>query len=396
MTNPFDAGSSLTGYLYQLRYALLGSLLRLRKNPSLIVSIENLDDVAFENGNDLVEIVQTKHHVKRAANLTDASPDIWKTLRVWSSGIIADPSAITNVRYLVTTAKASPGSAASMLKETARDVLTAERLLSDVALSSGNQSLQASFTEYQKLTQQTRVDLLNSVTVLDLALNHQGITEELCDALFGIAPREKLELASEYLEGWWLRRVLKQLNSSQTSKIFGQEIDARLDGLREDFKADALPLLDQLLTATVDQDVYQNHVFVHQLKIIDVGSSRIATAVNNYYRAFEQRSRWMREDLLMVGDLDDYEAKLVEEWKMRFDEIFEDSGPAAAESEKKRLARQLYKWAELEASVPITPNRQELFITRGSFHILSDAQKIGWHPDFRPLLQRALAKATKT
>ena len=30
---------------------------------------------------------------------------------------------------------------------------------------------------------------------------------------------------------------------------------------------------------------------------------------------------------------------------------------------------------------------QEPFITRGSYHILSDKQKVGWHPEFQNRLK---------
>jgi len=112
--------------------------------------------------------------------------------------------------------------------------------------------------------------------------------------------------------------------------------------------------------------------------------------VNNYYRAFEQRSRWMREDLLLVGDIEDYEKRLVEEWELHFETMRENLGEDAAEKEKIRAARGIYDWIEREAHIPIRPRCQEPFITRGSYHILSDKQEVGWHPEFRARLERLL------
>ena len=75
------------GYLYQIRYALLDSLRRLRDYEDFRVSLEKLDDVQFEPEGRPIELLQTKHHIRRTASLTDSSPDLWHTIRVWASAI---------------------------------------------------------------------------------------------------------------------------------------------------------------------------------------------------------------------------------------------------------------------------------------------------------------------
>jgi hypothetical protein len=182
-----------------------------------------------------------------------------------------------------------------------------------------------------------------------------------------------------------------QTSVSQTNKeAYASFLNLTPELLREEFKSDALPIHDDLVTATVDHELYQNYTFVHQLKMIEVGSRRISFAVNNYYRAFEQRSRWMREDLILVGDIEDYEKRLVEEWEIHFETMREDLGGDAAEQEKIRAARAIYNWIEKEADIPILPRCREPFITRGSYHILSDKKKVGWHPEFRARLEYLL------
>jgi hypothetical protein len=76
----FSATDSVLGYLYQVRLALLCSLQRLAKDQIFSVYLETLDDVVFDSEGSPLELLQLKHHCDRAANLTDASPDLWKTL----------------------------------------------------------------------------------------------------------------------------------------------------------------------------------------------------------------------------------------------------------------------------------------------------------------------------
>ena len=83
----FSAASAALGYLYQVRSALLWTLRRMKSDSDFAVGVETLDDVAFETtGGEPGELLQTKHHRRSQGLLTDASVDLWKTLRVWFVG----------------------------------------------------------------------------------------------------------------------------------------------------------------------------------------------------------------------------------------------------------------------------------------------------------------------
>jgi hypothetical protein len=352
----YSAASSLHGYLYQCRLALLETLKRLKTNPNLTVAIETLDDVVFETDGTPTEIIQVKHHINRQANLTDASTDLWKTIRIWCDlhreGIVKSSTALC----MMTTSMAPEGSAASYLRVDDRNVAEAERLLLQTAQTSVSETNKDGYLSFCDLTQESRRELLESAFILDHCPLNQDIDQLLQEEIWTACHRSKIDNFLIYLEGWWLKRILKSLSSDTSMHILGEELDCRLDELREQFKSDALPIHDDLKTATVDHELYQKHTFVHQLKLIEVGKKRIAIAVNNYYRAF------VREDL----------------------------GNDAAEREKVKAARTVYDWVEKEADIPIRPRSHDLFITRGSYHILSDRQEVGWHPEFRTRLEHLL------
>ena len=94
--------------------------------------------------------------------------------------------------------------------------------------------------------------------------------------------------------------------------------------------------------------------------------------------------------MILVGDIEDYEKLLVEEWEIHFETMCENLGEDVAEREKIRAAKTIFDWFEKDASIPIRPRCNEPFITRGSYHILSDRQKVGWHPEFRTRLKHLL------
>ena len=118
----FSAQESALGYLYQARYALW---LLLNGPEEQEVVLETVDDIVLGQDGTPRDLLQTKHN-SVPARLTDASSQLWKTLRVWSThvkdGLIrVPPTTLT----LITTAQAPVGSIASVLRpDRGRDCAT--------------------------------------------------------------------------------------------------------------------------------------------------------------------------------------------------------------------------------------------------------------------------------
>ena len=123
------------------------------------VAVERLDDVSFEIAGDAVELLQTKHHLRRTADLGDLSADIWKTLRIWSERALDDPNLPSRTRLvLVTTGFAQPGQAAWLLRPDrvtgearADNARAAAELLTAAAERSDNQALKPAFEAFLKI-----------------------------------------------------------------------------------------------------------------------------------------------------------------------------------------------------------------------------------------------------
>jgi hypothetical protein len=397
--SPFSAADSALGYLYQVRVALLWSLRRLKIDHDFVISLETLDDVTFETkGGKPEELLQTKHHRNREATLADASEDLWMSLRVWFEGHKAKAIPPGTALHLLTTGKASAGSIAARLRsDDDRDVDGALKALETTAQSSTSKTNAAAYATFLGTPTKDRKKLLDSVVIIDGAATITALDDDLKTEVFWAVERKYHDAFLERLEGWWLRRCLKQLASSDPAdRVLATEIEAQMSDLREQFKQDSLPIDDDLLTFDLDEETEIAHsgsTFVRQLEIIAAGKRRIAGAVQDYYRAFEQRSRWLRNDLLLVGDLTQYERRLVQEWELVFEGVKDELGDKTAEAAQQKAAREVLKWAE-SVSLPICPGVIEPFVTRGSLHMLADEVRLGWHPQFQDRLAALLhAKA---
>jgi hypothetical protein len=119
----FSAKESGLGYLFQVRYALW---LILEGPEERETVLESLDDITLESEGLASELLQTKHH-SVPASLTNASAELWKTPRIWSSHLSTGTVSLPRTALsLVTTAIAPSGSIASMLRrEGGRNTATA-------------------------------------------------------------------------------------------------------------------------------------------------------------------------------------------------------------------------------------------------------------------------------
>ena len=393
----FSAADSALGYLYQVRCALLWSLQRLKDEVEFEASIETLDDVTFESSGTPAELLQTKLHKNRGADLSDYSPDIWKTIRIWISALNTGAITARTNLYLVTTENAAEGTIAYYLRKENRKVDDAIQRLNAVAQTSSSQTNTAAYQAYLSKTDDQRKSLVEQILVIDRAPGIADLDGLLKNEVFHAAPRIHQDAFLNYLEGWWFRRAVKQLqNVSSGDRILSEEIEAQMADLRDRFKQDSLPIADDLLNYELDDqtaEAHQDFPFVQQVKLATTHSRRIAAAVSDFYRAFEQRSRWQREDLLFVGDLNVYEKGLEEEWELVFSGVEDRLGHEATEQEKTTAAQEVLNWAEIgNVKTLIKENVRAPFVTRGSLHILANELRIGWHPEFRARLQHVLER----
>ena len=394
MNTEFSAGPQALGNYYQVRHALY---LILENREEAELSIESLDDVVFEEGGSSVELIQVKHHIDRKASLTDNSADLWKTIRVWSTNLNEKRILFPDILLtLVTTAKAPDGSIASLLRpdpDPNRNSKSANRRLIDIATNSNNESLKQAFEAFMILSSRQREELVNSIQVLDISPNISDTANKIKEKILGVR-REHLDGLYERLDGWWFEKVIYHLSGKSRDTITRYEVYDKIVEITEQFHPDALPIdfLDAEPPTSLDSEG-ANRRFVHQLSIIMVKNRRIEKAIMDYYRAFEQRSRWVREDLLIGDELEKYEKKLVDEWDRHFLALEDEfSIDGAREEELQKFGRQIYKWADVEADIRIRHQVTEKYVMRGSYHILADQDppRVWWHPKFIERLETLL------
>ena len=190
--------------------------------------------------------------------------------------------------------------------------------------------------------------------------------------------------------------MVRHLSGKSTDLVTGFEVYDKIREIAEQFGPEVLPIdylgAEPPTPPNPDRD---NRRFVMQLKVIGVNNRRIEKAILDYYRAFEQRSRWAREELLIGVELEQYEKKLVDEWErcylsMQDDLQLDDS--TATEQDWQRFGRNVFRWVDQVAKIQIRPRVTEEYVMRGSFHLLADRNppEVWWHPQFVKRLEQLL------
>lgn len=393
MSTGFSAGSQALGYMFQARYALY---LILTNKEELELAVESLDDITFfKDENNPTELLQLKHHTTKAT-LTDGSTDLWKTIRVWSTQLKENKISLPDTLLtLVTTAEAPANSAAFFLRPVkVRNSKVAFQKLIEVANKSENKYLTQSFEAFKALDNTQQQQLIDSIQILDVSPDIIDITPKIKEKLIAVR-REHRDSVYERLEGWWFAEVVKHLRDDSVNFISGFEVRDKICEINEQFKPDALPIDFFDLEIPEQPDISQdNRRFVAQLKEIAVHNKRIEKAILDYYKAFEQRSRWAREELLFGGEIEQYEKRLIDEWE-RYTLALQDemSDSDDNELEYQKIGKKVFKWMEQEADIRIRSQVTEPYVMRGSYHILADQKlpRVHWHPKFLERLTQLLA-----
>ncbi|TFC25179.1 hypothetical protein E3O25_14380 [Cryobacterium sp. TMT1-3] len=406
MTDPlkdkYSAGEQGLGYIYQPRFALL-RLFELSESTELL--IEKDDDLDFIHETGAKALASLKHKAE-GDRLTDLSTDFWKSVRIWVTRYKRDGCLEANLTFfLFTTAKVSATSFLRVFvsrpeRTDADDAQTAEDALGVLAKS--NSKLGAEIrTEISPLDETERRDFFSRIVIVDSAPRISDIPQKIMDVHMRSIQRRFRPAIFERLEGWWNDLTVDLLAGRRSEAVSGYELSDKLSTLAGEYTSENLPIHFAGMFPVGEIDATTDgRQFVVQLREIGVQSDRIRNAILDYYRAFEQRSVWARENVLVAGEMERFEDRLVDEWSRYRDVVFEELDEDSAHPTLLAAGRALYRWADLEsgnlATLRIRERVTEPYIVRGGFHMLANARptpRIYWHPLFLELVGKALAES---
>jgi hypothetical protein len=399
-TDQFSAAEQGLGYLYQPRFALL-QLLQLPEETSVFV--EKDDDLDFVDIGGRKTLGSLKHKAA-GERLTNLATDFWKSVRIWLTRYEENGRLESTHRfYLFTTNEVSNTSFLKAFLPTAParavDDPPLFTLANTVLAESKSEFIRKIETQLHSLTEAEQIDFWGRILIFDRSPRIDDIPGLIKDRHMRSIKRGFRDSIFERLEGWWLDTVLALLTGKRLLPIYGYEVSDKLTAFADEYKADNLPITYRGKVPDGEIDIENDgRLFVRQLREIGISSARIRNAILDYYRAYEQRSAWARENLLVSGELEEYEDRLEDEWSRYRDVVFETLDQDSAEAVMREAGQKLYQWADLESgnisTLRIRERVTEPYVVRGGFHILANVTplpRIYWHPLFLKRLRELLA-----
>ena len=392
--SPYSAAEQGLGYIYQARFALL-KLLELPEDSSLL--LEKEDDVDFDDASGRKSLLSLKHKAV-GDTLTDLAPDFWKSVRIWLAHYKANGKIGCDARFMLfTTGAVSAGSMLTKFRDGEANGEARTQAAQQPLAKSRSALIVAIRKELETLTAAELADFYSRVTIVDATLRITEIPSAIIDRHLRTIRRESRPLLFERLEGWWMDQVIRLLAGERTAAISGVEVSDKLSAMAEEYRNDNLPITFRQREPS-DMDVENDpRLFVQQLRALELSTRRLQAAIIDYYRAFEQRSSWARENLLVSNEIEEYEDRLIDEWSRYREVVFETISDNSDGTVCLAAGRELYRWAELETtSLRIRERVTEPYVVRGAFHILANARPqphVHWHPRFLMRLAQILGKA---
>lgn len=386
MTSHSVPGQML-GYLYQVRYAL--KLLLENDDPSYQISLEKFDDIAFENDREPIELIQVKHHTT-PASLSDSSVDLWRTLNVWLDAIEHDNTLLENTDFvIITTASVPTESAADKIIN--GDYDGAYSILENIANAPTN-TISVYCEHFLRFPSDNLLKLFRRIIIISSENNIKNVLQDIEKLIQYSCMPEYLHNVVERVEGWWFQECIKALMSEALVITTHGQLHSKVVEIARQYGEDNLPVEFWKLEE-IEEEVLnpKDRIFLEHLKLLQCQSMTLRLALQDYYRAFRQRSSWIRQGLLYPNELDDYEIRLVDSWKHAFADMEENLGEydTPSEKEKQKEGKNLFSRV-MEKDIPIRKYVDATYVMKGTYHLLANDLKIGWHVDFLDRLSHLL------
>ena len=378
----------LYGYGLQVRQ-MLYELLNCGINS--VVSVEKFDDIGVESGNEKTAI-QTKSALSDRNPVSDRAVDLWKTLYNW---LIALKEGELPLNYTLFTLVINVNKSGNIVTwlNIARDAKEAEqiyeRIRGEFSDENGKYIKQSdSINNYivTFLEEQNRKYALYVIEKFKLVVLDEGHTNKIYDEFEAktYLPPDIRRLVFDKMLGWIDRITALQLENGEimqiTKKSFNDELTLTQTLINQN------KCLVELAPNPTNEEIklQQNEykTYIRQLQIIDLDYDEQLTAINDYLKAFANRTIWAVKGDINDEILQSYYENLERRWKIKKNIIEMDKD----EWDEEKRGRYLYNICQDEdvnMGIIVTPQS----FKNGCYHELADQQQIGWHPNYKQKLK---------
>lgn len=353
------------------------------------VSIEHIDDVAIHRADGNVVREQTKSALTQNP-LSDWAVDLWKTIHIWMESVKTGETdiATTRFQYYVTPRKIRN------IAEKLHNATTAAEV-SDIkdevekSLGKKKPACHRYLKTFLDATDILRTSVVSRLSIIssdddpvqplreEFRLNLEpDLIDDACRAFIGMAKEEADAL---------IRRREPAVISADA---FRRQVRAFLR------KINLPATLTSLVPSPSGNDVRgllsARPKFVQQLELIEASPEENLRAVSDFLRASADKTYWADKGFILADSLTDLDDDLIKRHDAIAGEIDDLHGDMAPETRGRLTYRRC-----LQISLPLEGRVVPGHFVPGCLHSLANSSRppdnvppLGWHPDYKSLLDR--------
>lgn len=389
VSSSHNAPGQMAGYLFQPERALLWLA---KSQRGAKIGIETIDDIAVLAPDGTVIREQDKHSILKKGNpLRDNSRALWNTLNIWLEAIKDKEIDIDRTVLFLVTNKTLPDCLAKRIGEgTEKDEISScvkELRTLGANCPEGIIKIVKSVLSYDDSTLE---NLFLKITVNDETDASYGdsLYQEIASYLH-IPDNLNISEIIQALLGWvhdtclilWRRGEPAWLSREAFDNQYTRIISKYQKNTFVEKAVRMLPIKDS------DRNSKIGETFVKQLSLISVSETEVFEAIDDFIRFLSEQIRLSREGDVTKKDFDAFKDRLESRWKsisnreIRFKKKSLENG-----LDLEDIGYDIYFNCMDHRESLAGQQTEEYYLTRGAYHELANIPLIGWHLDYKQLL----------
>ncbi len=385
-----NAAGQLFGYTLQYPRALLRLL---ESDENAYVTIEEFGDVGVINSDGSKISEEDKSTVISKNPVYDTSTNLWKSFFNWINAIKEGSLVINRDRFILYS-NFTPEENCLVYKFRNTNELniedrikTARKSINDILKNPNHTSYKYVNTLFNNDIELFKKLLMHFEFVSDKKSdNVYNDIEKIVKNMLCLPNSKNIGWLLDSLTGWLQKEIMQKIaagtqiivSRQDLNKYMGPLIKKLLDNELIDYANSKMPKRED-----AEKRIASRPVYIRQMEYIDAETKDMVQAVLDYFRASENRSEWIENQLISEKDMKEFEENLF----------------SLYENERKRIELTQKELTAEEKGLLLLINCEDKQISiinhdppprtvAGSYHVLADEQRLGWHPDWKTKLEK--------
>jgi len=384
-----SAPGANAGFGYQFERALFW----LAQSPAgFLVGIETDDDVAIRGTDSSRVLEQDKHSIRENGTpFGDRSKDLWNTLAIWLDALESGDVSAENAAFLMVTNKALVDCIAHQISR-AKSESDAEACIA--ALQNVSDSPPANIKPHVErlLRDNSREHLKQLILKCELVdgsspaagsdLRRETIARlqipEWCTPQSDSIANELLGWLHAGAMDYWRQRKPAWIKRDN----FINQLHAIVARLRRQISRERAEHLIPVPAEKIGEE--KARPFVKQLHLITEDDALVDGAIRDFIRCNIEKMRLSKQGDITDDDWLTFEGTLVNRWERIRARVLRTK---KSNTESDQGFEIFTETAENYREKLAGSDTEQTYLTSGTYHRLADMIRLGWHPDFKKLLE---------